>query len=58
MFFIQFRESGEVVLKIVSYVLLDPMLFKKAVEMVAGANAEERSELIFAQALLALGFES
>lgn len=56
--FIQFCQSGEVVLKIVNRVLLDLMLFKKPVKLVAGANAEQSSELIFAQAPLAVGFES
>jgi hypothetical protein len=58
MSFIQFYQSGEVVLKNINCVLLDLMLFKESVQLVAGANAEQSSELIFGQGLLAVSFES
>ncbi len=50
-------DGCEVVLKILSCVLLDPMLFQEAIELVARRDAQESAELVARQAAFTVGFE-
>ena len=58
MFLVSDPNGGEVMLKVFDGVLLDFMLFQKAIEFVARADAQQRTELLTGDAPQSVGFES
>ena len=51
-------EAGKILLKILAGVFLNPVLFQKSIELVAGWDTQQRAELITSEAAFAVGLKS